>query len=235
MIFLLHLLAAALSVMGAPPVPSLPSSFSVSFVETVQGMDFPVPVSTNGTWYYDFDNGFARMDRNDGSNDRFCSNGNNLMTRKGKQVGSKSNAAFCSLLNRDGWRYILQPMQLRCCKCCNVSSGCGILKPDWLVSSKATFNSTVSNFTNGAWTGPANIFQTQGVVQENFYVERASDHVPLQIYEAPAPFVQYDLLDFDPKTFQAGSQDKSLFEFPFYCLDPIMSCNSGQFPLCSQV
>ena len=68
-------------------------------------------------WYYDFANGRARMDRVNGSKDRFC-------------TGANKSPTMCQHLNpgKGAGRYLVWPAISSCCFCCTDDFGCGVLE-----------------------------------------------------------------------------------------------------------
>ena len=84
-------------------------------------------------------------------------------------------------------------------RCCTSAQGCGILKPDW------TKGALFVKEENG------NYKWNQKGLQDNFYVERKSDGVMVQIDQVPN-----DTQNYDPASFKA-TVDPKVFELPSYC------------------
>jgi hypothetical protein len=65
-----------------------------------------------------------RVDRTDGQYDLVCGS-----------IAPNLTLA-CIQLIRDGKRYVIIPQQRRCCMCCDAAHGCGVMRRDWLSTSK---------------------------------------------------------------------------------------------------
>lgn len=76
---------------------------------------------------YDAANTRSRTDRNDGSHDRYCA----------PEKPFQSTACTHLVLGKDRW--LVFPQENDCCWCCDASHGCGILTPDWLQRSNASY------------------------------------------------------------------------------------------------
>merc|ERR1712019_6566 len=171
-----------------PSDPVWPNQFTQEFNET-----FKYPAigshSTKGTYFYDFPNRRYRIDRENGRYDRYC--------------GFNGVRAFqdtpCTQLVINGMRWLIYPEKQECCQCCDAAHGCGVLKPTWL--------------SGAIFVGESNGYYkwNQKGLQDNFYVERASDRVMVRINQVPN-----DIQDFHPDTFK-NTVDPSVFELPSYC------------------
>ena len=86
-------------------------------------------------------------------------------------------------------------------RCCDAAHGCGVLKPTWLTG--AQFISE----DNGIYKW------NQKGLQDNFYYERASDRVMLEIDQVPND-TQY----YDPDSFKKTIDNiEEIFMLPSYC------------------
>jgi len=68
-------------------------------------------------------------------------------------VGHTKGDEPCSLLaSSDTWRYIIFPATGECCRACNTTDYCGIVRPDWLQeNSTYVGRSTIAGLTCDGW------------------------------------------------------------------------------------
>lgn len=102
------------------PPPVLPEVFHQSFVESYPNSTHRI----SGRFYFDSKREMMRIDRIDGQFDRFC------------RSILPNVSSPCTMLIRDKKRFIVHPQRRQCCMCCDQAHGCGILKRDWLSTSK---------------------------------------------------------------------------------------------------
>lgn len=108
--------------------PQWANKFTQKISEKIKYTVFSKSVET--TIYYDWDSKRYRIDRNNGSFDRYCG------------TVKKFSSTPCSHYVVEGKRYLHFPKKEDCCFCCDAEHGCGVLKPNWLEN--ATF---VKEFT----------------------------------------------------------------------------------------
>ena len=124
-----------------------------------------------GTMYYDAVNNRERVDRHNGRYDRYCGNNGfyNLFDTS------------CSHIIVDGDRYMYYPEKNDCCFCCDASSGCGIVKNDWLTGAQYKGITQHKGFDVYWWDQPG--------LQSNYYFETISDNpedrVMVGLYQLP--------------------------------------------------
>ena len=86
-------------------------------------------------------------------------------------------------------------------RCCSAANGCGILKATWLTGAKFISEE------NGVYKW------NKAGLQANYYLERASDRVMLEINQVPN-----DIQDFNPKSFKRSiDKENDIFKLPSYC------------------
>lgn len=106
---------------SVPKTPVWAPYFDQQFVE---GYSNAGSFRTLGTYWYDAQRNFSKVERLNGMHDPIC--GSVL----------PNVPTDCVQLTRDSKRYIIYPLKRLCCICCDAAHGCGILKRDWLSSSK---------------------------------------------------------------------------------------------------
>ena len=94
---------------------------------------------TTGKWYYSWTQKKFRVDRDNGSDDRYC----------GIAEGFKNTP--CRQIVNEGKRYLYYPQLNYCCFCCAAENGCGIVKPDWFVTGTYEGKQTDSQYTFNTW------------------------------------------------------------------------------------
>eukprot|EP00746_Dinoflagellata_sp_MGD_P090208 gnl/MRDRNA2_/MRDRNA2_35603_c0_seq1.p1 gnl/MRDRNA2_/MRDRNA2_35603_c0~~gnl/MRDRNA2_/MRDRNA2_35603_c0_seq1.p1 ORF type:complete len:238 (+),score=26.81 gnl/MRDRNA2_/MRDRNA2_35603_c0_seq1:84-797(+) len=116
MMYLLY--AGALQVaftmpIGSGPMPSWPAQFQSTFWSPSK--------RTSGLYALGRDTAgkaAGLLTFADGTRDHLCS--------------AYHNNTACSMLEAQGWRYMVFPQIEQCCKCCSFENGCGPLSPHWL-------------------------------------------------------------------------------------------------------
>lgn len=184
-------LGAATALSSTPPTPVWPSAFSVSFNESTLS---PLPHHTTGYYYYDAAHGRARTDRANGAGDRYC----------GTVV---SQATACQHIVVNSTRYLVFPQIQKCCECCTAAKGCGIVAPDWIVQSNATYQGQAKN-KHGVLCDK---WLVKGL-QNNYYYQTVNGGVIAELVQEPN-----DDQIFEPSTYRVAAQPDSLFELPSYC------------------
>ena len=181
------------------PSATWPPSFFVAFNETVNNGKGNV-TGANGRWYYDFANGRARQERDDGSLDRFCGSANPARSP-------------CAHLNPtgDANRYLVWPQLASCCLCGADADGFGVLRPDWVLAANGTYLGR-QGLSTPTWTGPADAWHVVGLQSNYYYQDPAAVAAPLAIVQGVD-----DYMFFDAATFAAGPQEASLFDRPAEC------------------
>ncbi|EFC42443.1 predicted protein [Naegleria gruberi] len=174
--------------------PVWPGTFRQTFTETTQLFKFMSPFVTNGTYYYDVTNQRQRIDRLDGSHDRYC----------GSVHFDKSTPCVHLVVKEK--RYLVFPELKSCCMCCTAENGCGVLKTNWLFNSTYIGQTTYNGY-------PVHQWDKKGL-QNNYYYEMIANNVPVAIDQQPN-----DLMVFDPKSYSTTPLPDSLFAVPSYCTD----------------
>jgi len=97
-------------------------------------------------------------------------------------VGKELSDEPCSLLaSVDTWRYVIFPQSRQCCRYCNTTQYCGIIRPDWLTN--ATYQGTrdIGGYASNGWMKKGG--------EENYYWATAdSRQWPVQYYEGYPTF-----------------------------------------------
>ena len=73
-----------------------------------------------------------RIDRADGSKDRYCGLTNHFKPQP------------CSQYVKDGDRYIHYPETDECCYCCSAPYGCGVLSSNWMTDATYVGTATIN-------------------------------------------------------------------------------------------
>lgn len=126
----------------APPIwgPVMTAPFNQSI--TILGFTW----SNTVQYFYDAVStpvGQSLYVHSEGQHDELCT------SIKGREFSSEP----CSLLaSEDTWRYVIFPQSASCCRYCNTTEYCGIIKPTWL-QTNATYEGTavVSGQTCNWW------------------------------------------------------------------------------------
>ena len=103
----------------------------------------------------------------EGQNDEMCTS----------IVGKEHSAEPCTLLaTSDGWRRVLFPLSGQCCKFCNTTQECGIVRPDWL-QDNATYQGRkeVAGMTCDGWMKRGG--------EENYWWAQVDTQQPALYYE----------------------------------------------------
>ena len=95
-----------------------------------------------GGYWYDFERKTTRVDRRNGMNDPFCG------------PIQPNVSTHCTMLTRDGKRYIFFPEKRLCCVCCDAAHGCDVLKPNWLEGSTYQGREDLSGQSFDKWKIP---------------------------------------------------------------------------------
>ena len=106
-----------------------------------------------------------RIDRADGSKDRYCGLTNHFKPQP------------CSQYVKDGDRYIHYPETDECCYCCSAAYGCGVLSPNWMTDAAYVGTATINGVETFQWN--------KAGLQDNFYFEtnetNSADRIPIDI------------------------------------------------------
>eukprot|EP01004_Peranema_trichophorum_P008450 NODE_7205_length_800_cov_69.200886_g6597_i0.p1 GENE.NODE_7205_length_800_cov_69.200886_g6597_i0~~NODE_7205_length_800_cov_69.200886_g6597_i0.p1 ORF type:complete len:207 (-),score=29.45 NODE_7205_length_800_cov_69.200886_g6597_i0:122-742(-) len=188
MFWVLFLAVAAIA-LADPPVPVWPLAFKATFSETNK---IVFSYQTTGVMYYDYANKRERTDRDDGYGDRYCGN-------------TIAQHTPCQHIVVNGTRWLNFPKLQKCCDCCDSEHGCGVVTPDWIVNSNATYLGR-ENSKKGV---PSDKWDAKGL-QSNYYYQSIADGSMAELFQSPN-----DDQVFDPWT--VGPLDSSLFDLPSYC------------------
>lgn len=122
--------------------------------------------------------------------------------------GKEGSEEPCTLLaSNDLWRYVIFPESQLCCRYCNTSQYCGIIRPDWL-QQNATYQGTkaFSGTTCYGW------LKIGG--EQNYYYATA-DGTPCQYYEGYPTFnVGNNTWNFNLSSFSRAPIPGSTFAVP---------------------
>ncbi|KAJ3448871.1 hypothetical protein M0813_27791 [Anaeramoeba flamelloides] len=153
--FLLVLIVIA-AVNCYPQPPVWLNHFKVPFLRSVNNDKW------TGMMYYDWTNNKERLDSDKSQKDSFCST-------------VYPTDEKCIQVVKDSWRYIYVPNYEggKCCKCCNTTMGCGIMKNNWLDG--ATY------IGHEKWNGTDCIGWEQKGNQNNYYFVQSNVYPTLQI------------------------------------------------------
>lgn len=104
-----------------------------------------------------------------------------------------------------GKRYLDFPDKKYCCFCCDSAHGCGIVKPDWLVTANATYQGTEK-------LGPNEYMKwlIKGVQSNLYYHANDTLNTPRRLFQESD-----DLMDYT--SYKVGITDPSVFTLPSYC------------------
>eukprot|EP01060_Flectonema_neradi_P003888 TRINITY_DN12537_c0_g1_i1.p1 TRINITY_DN12537_c0_g1~~TRINITY_DN12537_c0_g1_i1.p1 ORF type:complete len:210 (+),score=42.69 TRINITY_DN12537_c0_g1_i1:58-687(+) len=196
------LLSAVLcSVIASPPAPVWADQFSVPINQTIKITD--VGTFNNTFWYYyDAINNVSRTDHGKGQMDELC------RSIKGKK---NSDEPCTMIVAKDGWRYIQFPEESSCCKYCNVSSGCGIIKKDWLKGAAYQGQKTIQGRLCNGW-------MQQGGEKNYYYATADAAQDPCEYYEGYPTFLNgINIWMYSTTQYKTGPQDPKLFEVPSTC------------------
>ncbi|KAJ6255550.1 hypothetical protein M0813_11426 [Anaeramoeba flamelloides] len=144
------------SLIGCYPQPPIwTNHFTVPFLFNNNGAKW------EGVFYYDYENNRGRVDNFESQSDVFCG----VYTTKTK----------CIHVVKNGWRYLYYPDYLggKCCKCCNETMGCGILKNDWMEGAEYLGHRHFNGTDCIGWL--------QNGVDKNFYYVQSDVYPTLQI------------------------------------------------------
>jgi hypothetical protein len=150
-------------------------------------------------WYYDSTSqpvGTSLYEHSRGQNDEWCT-----------MVRPNSDEPCSLLAAADGWRYVIFPETQSCCRACNVSDYCGIVRPDWL-QTNATYQGpqTIDGATCYGW-------MKQGG-EQNYWYATASGQPCLYFEGYPVlPFTS-NVWAFHMANFSRSPIDPSTFAVP---------------------
>ena len=126
-------------------------------------------------WYYDSTTkpyGSSLYEYTAGQHDELCT----------MVVGHENDEARCSLLaTSDGGRYVLRPDTRSCCKACDVSEYCGIVRPDWLQTNATYQGSRV--FPTGGGAGSVTCYGWMKEGKEQNFWWATGEGIPCLYYE----------------------------------------------------
>jgi hypothetical protein len=127
------IVATSASATSDPPPPFWGPVWTAPFNQTIAIYGFTW--SNAVAWYYDSTTtpvGSSLYAHGAGQNDEWCTS----------ITGHEFDNEPCNLLaSSDGWRYIIYPKTNTCCRACNITNYCGIVRPDWL-QQNATYEGT---------------------------------------------------------------------------------------------
>jgi len=200
---ILAFLTTVVVVFGAPAAPSpyvWADEFSVPIQQTIKVAG---QTHTNRfMYYYDAINKVSRTDHGKGQFDEMC------RSIRGKQY---SDEACTFLVALDGWRYVLFPGEKSCCKYCNTSVGCGIIKKDWLKGATYQGQMRVDGQVCDGW-------MKKGGEENYFYATTGSVQKPCLYYEGyPTLERGVNMWNYSIAEYKEGPQDPSFFKVPSTC------------------
>lgn len=108
-----------------------------------------------------------------GQNDEICTS----------VVGKEMSDEPCTLLaSNDTWRYVIFPTSNECCRVCNTTDYCGIIRPDWLQqNSTYVGQATIGGVLCDGW-------MKMGGEQNYYFVTADARRQPCQYYEGYPTF-----------------------------------------------
>ena len=163
--------------------PSLPLKYKQKFTESLSLLNFSG--TTTGTIYYNFSKNVYRIDRENGKLDRYCG------------TYYKFTDTPCSHYVSNDIRYLYFPEKKKCCKCCEKKNGCGVLKNNWLKSSKKIKEFEIEDEMYEVW-------RLDGL-QKNFVTNLKSNKEIVKIEQESNDTMEFDrfsmTMDFDDSVF----------------------------------
>ena len=155
-----------------------------------------------GTYYYDVsnpENMLTRIDRDNGSKDRYCGLTHHLKKQP------------CSQYVDHGDRYLYYPADSSCCYCCSADHGCGVLKNDWITDGSYIGKVSHLGMDVFKWNKPG--------LQDNIYLETMENdpnmRIPIQTDMGPGTTPDF-IQEFNYQTFTT-KVDPSVFTLPSSC------------------
>ena len=137
-----------------------------------------------------------------GQNDELCTS----------IVGKEKSDEPCTLLaTSDGWRRVLFPRSGQCCKFCNTTQECGIVRPDWL-QDNATYQGRkeVAGMTCDGWMKRGG--------EENYWWAQVDTQQPALYYEGYPTLPQSsNYWRFIPSLFSRAPLPADAFAIPPGC------------------
>lgn len=112
----------------------------------------------------------------------------------------------CTHLVVDGNRYLDFPAKNSCCLCCNEAAGCGVVVPNWLVLSNATYQG--QQMMNGYLS---DVWMAMGL-QANYWYQTVNTAKPVQLNQVPD-----DNMTFVTNQYNVGPIPDQMFTIPSYC------------------
>lgn len=193
----------------SPPI--WPDTFSVSFIETLNGSSAPYITQNSGRWFYDWPNRRSRFDHDKGHRNDFC-------VLSGLQGASYADCRLYFTSDLQLW--IALPEKRTCCTLCKPNphgfpATCSTMLPNWLANS--SYKGQVKVGAN-----ECNWFSKPGAVAtDNWYA--TPDEVPCQYREhyphqgANIDNITDHLILFNRSTYSTGPIPNETFALPSYC------------------
>ena len=162
-----------------PQSPLWPNTFWQNFKEKTIDPNLGNHENT-GSYYYNYNLPSYRVDKSSGQFDYFCGVG-----------GPYANVSTaCNQYVVSGNRYLHFPEKNYCCYCCNSTSGCGVLLPNWMNGAQYIDTEVHEGQQCYKWLKMGN--------QKNYFYETVAsvpvNRVTVSIYEEPSNF-----MDFGPR------------------------------------
>eukprot|EP01064_Diplonema_japonicum_P032900 TRINITY_DN6318_c0_g1_i1.p2 TRINITY_DN6318_c0_g1~~TRINITY_DN6318_c0_g1_i1.p2 ORF type:complete len:210 (+),score=58.91 TRINITY_DN6318_c0_g1_i1:38-667(+) len=181
----------------APLPPNWGPQFSVPINQTIR-----VGGETHNSmfmYYYDAVNNVSRTDHGKGQYDEMC------RSIIGKEFSDEACSFFVAL---DGWRYLYFPAdkEASCCKYCNKTEGCGIIKKNWLDGATYQGQLTIEGHVCNGWLKMGG--------EQNFYYATADAAQQPCLYYEGYPTLQrgINMWNYSFTEYIVGKQDPSLFQ-----------------------
>lgn len=165
--------------------------------------------TVKGKWVYDYTNNQFFISRDNGKYDRYCG------------TIYKFRSTPCNQIVKDNKRYFHFPERKFCCKCCDGTHGCGIVKPDWFSSGKYVGEKSMKSHST-----KYKQWDVKGL-QSNIYGEITETKTPYRIFQDPLSDMYFDV-----DSYKTTITDPSVFDLPDD-LDCEQSC--GFFSICKAV
>eukprot|EP01064_Diplonema_japonicum_P038058 TRINITY_DN9104_c1_g1_i1.p1 TRINITY_DN9104_c1_g1~~TRINITY_DN9104_c1_g1_i1.p1 ORF type:complete len:208 (+),score=30.42 TRINITY_DN9104_c1_g1_i1:234-857(+) len=186
----------------SPPAPEWDAQFSVPINQTITIHN--VTQTSPMMFYYDAVNKVSRQDHGQGQRDEMC------RSIAGKEFSEEPCSNFVA---PDGWRYLyFHADKDSCCRYCNTSFGCGVIRRDWLSGAAYQGQLTIGGRVCDGWL--------QGGNEANYYYATAdAAQQPCLYYEGYPTFKRgTNMWKYSYAGYKVGPQDPSLFQ-------PWASCN----------
>jgi len=190
---------------GFPDPPVMPDQFTVNFDEIRQYTfvhQGQVISLNNGSLYYDFTHGRARLDVNGGQFDPFCQNQN---------LSDHDPRGPCQLyFHTTGDLFVHYPERKTCCRLCGKPEGCGLRRPDWLHHAYVIETEYIMERYCQDWNNP----DVTTVIQTMLLTHKGD---PCRYSELLHGQTVAHNQTFITGSYQVAPQKPSLFTVPSYC------------------